>query len=430
MPIQIKGLNFLKSVGLNGGSALFTQGATLLLILLLSNMFGPDGLARFNVTLTTSNTLAHLSQLGLSYTAMTYVARYHAQDPSYAKAVFIFCQTWVLALSSCAAVGVAAVSAWIATQIYGDGQLQTLVLLACIATPVTAVALLQLNVLNGLQRYVSILFGSSIAAIVMVVAAVLGGLGWGVVGAAIGFSVSTVLRALFLQFLIWKDLHLIEKSEVSSSEIWQRISSFAVPAGLSGLTLTLVPWITNAMLLNHAGLAEAGLFLSALTLRTAIFFIPQQIGSTFLPRYIRQSIDDPTTASRNFWWVMLLMIVVSVTIALISIGWGKTILSLFGTEFVAAEIYLHLLMLTVVFETASLAFSNRLAAQERMWTVLLAYTWPKDLILLLTAFFTIPLWKGSGLAVAYLVSAIYGLMACLALHKYHQNFARPSAPSG
>jgi O-antigen/teichoic acid export membrane protein len=427
LPTHIKGLNFFKSVGLNGGSAIFTQGATLLLILLLSNMFGPDGLARFNVTLNTANTLAHLSQLGLSYTAMTYVARYHVQDPSYAKAVLVFCQNKVLALTSFAAVVVAIFSVWIATEVYGDAELQILVLIACVAAPVTAAALLQLNVLNGLQNYNSIFFGSSVAAIVMILAAGLGGIWSGVVGAAIGFAISTVLRASLLQFLIWRDLRMIAKSKVPSSEIWQRISSFAIPAGLSGLTLTLVPWITNAMLLKHAGLAEAGLFLSALTLRTAIFFIPQQIGSTFLPQYIRQNLNDPTAANRNFWWVMILMIAVSIAFALISIVWGKTILALFGSEFAAGEVYLHLLMLTVVFETASLAFSNRLAARERMWTVLLAYTWPKDLLLLLTAFFTIPIWKGTGLAVAYLVSAIFGFFACVALHMYHKFLSKPSA---
>lgn len=427
--MQIRGLNFIKSVGLNGGGAIFTQGATLLLTLVLSNMFGPEGLARFFVTQNTANTLALLMQMGLAYTVMTFAARYHAQDASYAKAVIAFCQSWVFGVASIASAAAALASQQIAAHIYGDGQLGSYVILACIATPFTAIALVQLSVLNGLEHYRSIFFGASAAAILMLLASVAGGIVGGPWGAAAGFTLSTVSRAAVLQYAIWYHQHRIAKKVVPAAEIWQRIRAFAIPAGLAGLTLTPATWLANAMLLNYGGLQELGLFLSALTLRTAIFFIPQQIGSTFLPRYIRHALVDPQQASRNFWKVMLLMIGVSASMALASVIGDSYILSLFGKEFGEADTYLQLLMLAVIFETASLAFSNRLAAQERMWTMLLAYTWPKDLLLLLVAYFAIPHWQGAGLAVAYLASAIYGLLAYLAIFKPYRGLFAQAASS-
>lgn len=427
--MQISGLNFIKSTGLNGGGAVFTQGATLLLTLILSNMFGPAGLARFFVTQNTTNTLAQLLQMGLAYTGMTFAARYHAQDASYAKAIITFCQSWVFGVATLASIAAALASQQIAAHIYGDDQLVSFLVLACIATPFTAIALVQVSVLNGLEHYGSIFLGSLTSAVFMLGASVLGAAVWGPWGAAAGFTLSAIFRATVLQWHIWRRQGSVAKKDVGPGEIWQRIRAFAIPAGLAGLTLTPTTWLANAMLLNHGGLQELGLFMSALTLRTAIFFIPQQIGNTFLPRYIRQSQTDAPAAARNFRKVMLLTIGISAGMALASVIGGSHILALFGKEFGQADTNLQLLMLAVVFETASLAFSSRLAAKERMWTMLLAYTWPKDLLLLLVAFVTIPHWHGTGLAIAYLASAIYGLLAYLAIFKPDRTlFARYASP--
>jgi O-antigen/teichoic acid export membrane protein len=415
--MKIKGIGFIKAVGLNGGSAVFTQGATLLLTLTLSNLFGPEGLARFFVTQNTVNTLALLTQMGLAYTAMTFAARYHVQNAPYAKAIIVFCQSWVFGVSTLVAAALALASGWIAARIYGDGGLAGFVLLACIATPFTAIALVQLNVLNGLEHYRSIFASAAAAAILLFATTAAGGFGWGPWGAAVGFTLSTVARAMILQWCISYHQRQVQKMHVEQSEIWQRIRRFAIPAGLAGLTLTPTTWLANALLLNHSGLQEMGLFLAALTIRSAVFFVPQQIGSTFLPRYIRQSQSDPGSASRNFWHVMLAMIGLSATMTLLSVLAGGSILALFGAEFSQAKTILQLLMLAVVFETASLAFTNKLAAEERMWTMLLAYTWPKDLLLLLVAYLAIPHWHGIGLALAYLASVIYGLLAYLIIAK-------------
>ena len=412
-----KNFNFVRSVGLNGGGAALTQGAMLMLVFILSHLFGPQGLAKFFITQNTVNTLAAAVQLGLGFTAMVFVARFHVQDPGYAKEIILFCQKSTLALVVTASIILAVCGHLIAVRIYGDGNLYPFVMLAAFATPFAALAMVQLNLLNGLQRYVDIFQGSAVSAAIMLTGAVSGGLHWGVLGAAAGFTISTIFRAMLLQYFIWSQTKLIPDRGVSNADIWKRIRGFAVPAGLAGLTLTPSTWISNALLLNYHGLKELGLFFAAMSVKTAISFLPQQIGSTFLPLYIRQSQTDKARAARSFLSVLLLMIATTIFIVGIIAFFGESIMSLFGRDFSASSHFLRILMIAVVFETASSAFLNRFAAQERMWSMLLLYTWPKDILLVVASFLMIPRWGGTGLSIAYLCSAVYGLSSYAVIAK-------------
>lgn len=415
--MPIRGISFFKSVGLNGGGAVFTQGATILLVLILSNLFGPVGLGQFFVTQNTVNTLAAAMQLGLAFTALTFVARYHVRDASFAKAVISFCLTRSFALVTIAAIVVALLANVIAVRVYGDERLFPFVLLAAAATPFSALAMVQFGILNGLERYLAIFWTSASSALGMIVAAVVGGLAWGVFGAAAGFALSTILRAFLLQRVIVQHTSKIPTRKTPPKEIWARIRPFAVPAGLAGLSLTPSTWVANAMLLNYRGLEELGLFLAAISIKTAIFFVPQQIASTFLPRYIRQNETDERMAAQNFWYVLLMMLAASAAMAGVILLFQDPILSSFGREFVAADKFLGWLLLAVLLETASLAFSNRYAAQERMWSMLLFYTFPKDILLVIVAFLCIPSLGGEGLAIAYVASTLYGLFSYVLIAK-------------
>jgi hypothetical protein len=148
-----------------------------------------------------------------------------------------------------------------------------------------------------------------------------------------------------------------------------------------------------------------------MSIKTAIFFVPQQIGSTFLPRYIKQRQLDERGAGRNFWYVLALMAATTLSLSLVVLLLQSELLSVFGPEFGAAKLFLGWLLLAAVLETIALAFSNRYAAHNRMWSTLLLYTFPKDVLLVVVAFFAVPQYGGTGLAFAYVASTIYGLFS-------------------
>lgn len=417
-------------IGLSSGSAVIVQGTTLLLVVFLSNLLGPSGLARFAVTQNTVTAISSVAQAGLSLTASTYIAKYHFRDDSLTRQILRLCLGVTLVLG-CVVAGILALgSNLIATEIYGDGKLANMVLIAAATLPFAAVVLTQNGVLNGFARYKSQFWTAVVSSAILLAAAGLGAVFWGAMGSALGFAGATLVRATILWRVIALHVPSPAAKDFSLRETWSRIRNFAIPAGLAGLTLTPSTWLASALLLNFRGLEELGVFLAALSIRSAVSFLPQQIGTTFLPYFLRLDGNSGVNESYYFGRILALMtgvaVIVSVPIALFS----PYILSVFGSEFIAGSTILNCLLLGVVIESASLAFSNRYAARERMWSVLLFFTFPKDILLVIVAFVAIPTFGGLGLAIAYLTSALYGLFsyALIAKSQDWQLFGQGSRP--
>lgn len=415
--LNIRIPKLFRQIGLSGGAAVIIQGSTLLLIVFLSNVLGPVGLAQFAVTQNTVTALSQVAQAGLAISASTYIAKYHLRNDVLARQIMNFCLGATLMLSFSVAAILAIGSAPIASEIYGDDDLVAMVLIAAAALPFAAIVLTQIGVLNGMGIYRPQFWTALVSSALLVGAAGVGAWLWGPVGAALGFGTATFIRAAILHWVIKVNLPSSRSTMADKLIAWQRIKHFAVPAGLAGLTLTPSTWIANAFLVNFRGLEELGIFLAALSVRSAVSFIPQQIGSIFLPYFLRLDGDIQENDSRYFARILALMTGTACVFSLPIAIFGSHILGLFGNEFTAARMMLNCLLLGVVIESASLAFSNRYAARERMWSVLLLYTFPKDILLVIAAYLLIPDWGGLGLAIAYLCSAIYGLLSYILIAK-------------
>lgn len=415
MAIRIPKL--FSQIGLSGSAAVIFQGTTLILTIFLSNLLGPAGLATYAVTQNTVTAISSVAQAGLALSASTFIAKYHLRDDGLARQVLIFCLITTFALG-CALGGILAItSGEVASRIFGNRDLSVMILIATVTLPFAATVLTQVGVLNGLARYTSQFWSAAISSALLFAAAGGGALIGGAVGAALGFAGATILRAAILQWIVATRMPPIVEDRPRFRVVWERIGSFAIPAGLAGLSLTPSTWIASALLVNFKGLEELGIFLAALSIRSAVAFLPQQIGTTFLPYFLRLDGDVEGNEARYSNKILALMVGVAVVVSAPFALFGSEILSIFGREFSAAATMLDILLLGVVVESASLALSNRYAARERMWPVLLLYTFPKDILLVIAAYLLIPQWAGLGLAIAYLSSAIYGLLSYILIAK-------------
>lgn len=415
--MAIKISKLVGQIGLSGSAAVVIQGSTFLLVLILSNVLGPAGLALYAVTQNTVTTTSSLAQAGLGISASTYIARYQLRDAILMRQILRFCLGATVILGCAIAVVIAFSSELIAANIYGNGDLSIMILIAAGVLPFAAIVLTQVGILNGLALYKPQLWAAIASSAFLLLAAGGGALLGGAIGAALGFAAATVLRATIFHWQISKQVPRLFFSESNFRGAWLRIRSFAIPAGLAGLTLTPSTWIANAILVNFDGLKELGIFLAALSIRSVVSFVPQQIGITFLPYLLRLEGNAHDNETRYFTRILVLMVGTALTVSFPIAMFGPEILGLFGSEFKAAAAMLNCLLLAVVIESASLAFSNRYAARERMWSVLLLYTFPKDIFLVVLAFFLIPEWSGLGLAIAYLLSALYGLLSYVIIAK-------------
>ena len=406
-------LGYFRALVLTGGGALAVQGTTLIISLFIANLFGPIGLAKFSVTQNTIVTLSAVCQFGLGYTALNFVARNRAGADVEAIEIVRFCLVSATIVAALCAFLVLVFSDVISVYIYGDTELIFFVCLSAVGIPFVALSLVQHSILNGLERYASIFSLSVVSMIASLTLVFAGSIIGGLQGAAVGFVVSLAARSLMLHFALSRALPL--QWSLPSMTTWRHIRSFAIPAGLAGLSLTPSTWFANAWLIKHAGLETQGLVLAALTIRTAISLVPQQLATVMLPRYLRA--DDQGPRQHRYQMLIYGSVLAGIT-GIFCIGaflFRNGLFQLFGNEFRADAGILALFLAAAFIEAVGLPFSFYYARREKMWAYLLTFTYPKDLILVVTSLVLIPAYGGIGVACAYLSSAAFGLISLAAV---------------
>lgn len=395
----------------SGTASVIAQGSTLVLTLILSNLLGPANLARYYVAQNTIQTLGNVAQAGLSFTATNYVARHRIGDPGRASAIIRFSLAVTLAAGAVGGAGLMLLARPVASGLYGDASLAPVLMIAIAAFPFAAMGLVQIGILTGLERFRLIAGGAAVHA-ALLLAGVLGG-AWagGVLGAALGLAAATLLRAAIMQSLVRRARQGLPAPSIGIRRVWSEIRHFALPAGLAGLTLTPAVWITNALLVNRESLTALGLFSAAFTVKMMVTFVPTQIGGVFLPRYVAAHQRDAQAAHRQLKRAILVVFLLSAVLGGLATLLSAPIMSLFGPGFGEGAEVLRWLMLVAVVESVASIASYRLAGEERMWSSLLGYTAPKDVLLIVASILLIPDFGAIGLAWAHLASWCYALVA-------------------
>lgn len=400
---------------LNGGSAVAAQGATLALTIILARALGPAELARYSIMQNTLTTLAAVTQFGLAFTVTKFIASSITRDPSQVASVLRFAIRTTLAFSMIVAILLAAGAPLLSEIVYNDNSVSPFLLLSAISIPFLALNLIYTGALNGAQNYKSIACSTGIGAIALLGLGISGGLIWGAIGAAVALAVSTFLRwylfrrsSLALLMVPTKER---ENFRTTLTGIWR----FALPAGLTGLTLTPAVWVTNALLTRYEGLTDLGIFVTAFTVKTLVVFIPQQFAAVFFPRYVALANVDFDRGARSLRLATLAICFISSALAISVVLVAPSLMHVFGSSFLEGSQVLKYLMVAAVAESIATILSYRLAAHDKMWLSFAVYSTPKDIILITSAFFLIPIYGSTGLALAHAFAWIYGVIALIGL---------------
>jgi O-antigen/teichoic acid export membrane protein len=395
----------LKNLSFMASSTALMQITTFSLTLIVANVFGPSGLAKFNITQTTINTFASLSQFGFGYTAINYISK--SNDDDFLQKIIDICLKIPIYISLFICVVMVFYSRSISNTFFSNEELSIYIIYAALGLPFASVALVQMSALNGFEGYRSMAAISIATTFLTLALVVAGAWSYGLAGATVGFVLSIILRGLMLQRELGKFVAI--RLSLPSLEAWQSIKHFAIPAGLAGLSLTPSIWFANSLVIKHVGLEGQGIVIAALTIRMAISFVPQQLSAVLLPQYLR-SIGEPRSRHMlRMATYMTVLVGVSSVLCLFAFLLRGPLISVFGPSFHADPLLFGLLLGTTVIEAIGLPFSFLYARREQMWRYLFIFTYPKDLALVVAALFLIPQNGALGLAQAYMISAGLGL---------------------
>lgn len=406
----------------NTTAVVFNQGSTFAANLLLANVLGRTGFGAYAIVLSTMQAVAQLASLGMGSTATRYVAEYRVAHRSRAEAILGFTMAVAFASAAVASLALLIGSSWIATHVLKAAQLSGLLRVAGLSTLFAVVNGYLMGALSGLERFPSLGRANAFAGLLYVSAAALGGLGWGVGGAVWGLALSGGGQTMLLYAAFKRGLEAAQLVPHTSGLGNDRaiVTRWVVPGILGGFTSTAALWGVQALLTRSPdGLAGVAIYGAAYNLMTIVLFLPNvanSVGMTLINNVL--GARDEEQYKRFFWHNM------KATFGVVTIGatvlalLGHFFLRLYGRTFEPGYLPLLILLAAAIPESVTIALSQIVLAQERIWRSIFVINVPRDLLLIAFALILIPSYGILGASLAYLGGRLvgFGATALLVTH--------------
>jgi len=245
----------------------------------------------------------------------------------------------------------------------------------------------------------------------------MGALLWALHGVLAGMAVSALLRWGVFGFVLRREINkqgitMERKAGLKERDVLYR---FALPAALSGLTTMPAVWMGNAFLVQQPnGYAQMGVYSAAIYLRTIILFFPVLLNSVAVA-LINSHKGRENKPSFKSTFLMNLGLTTGAALIGAILMWlfGEGAMKIFGANFTGNGItgIIFLMSISVAFEAIGLAIYQLIQSHEKMWLSFFAIALPRDVLIVVAAYFFTQSHGGAGLAGAVALGCLWALMA-------------------
>jgi len=394
--------------------AIFNQGSTFALNIIVANLLGRDVFGEYAIIQSTLSTLAVVAGLGVGYTATKYVAEFRSTDPQRAGRIIGMLMVLTSTVAAVAALALLSLSGWVATAILDAPALAPVL---AIGSGVLFFAPLNgflIAALAGLESYRSLARGlvwSSIAYL-----SICTGLACeaGLKGTVVGLAISGFLQFVLLGRALLQQcsLHGVRIRYVGVTQERGILLKFMLPAALS-CTSPLALWVAGTLLVQQpAGYSQMAIYSASFSLMTATLFLPNMVNVVGMSLINHHKGTGRASEYRRTLWINL---AVSTTIVVFAMGvlaaFGRDILRVFGKDFNAGYSVLLILLVSTILQAVSGALYQVIQSHARMWLSFLAVAVPRDLAVAALAYLLIPAHGAIGFAIAYTTGYAVALLA-------------------
>jgi O-antigen/teichoic acid export membrane protein len=381
-----------------------TQGATLVVNLVVSNLLGRQGFGQYGIVYSTLLTLGTVAQLAIGFTATRYVAETRSADPQRAGRVLGLCTLVAAGTALLAGLGLLVAAPWLASGVLGAPQLTLPLRLAGGVAAAVVLNGFQSGALAGLEAFRAMGRSGLVSGLVGVGACALGARWVGLPGAVAGLLASGTVQALLLRRAL--------RLETARAGIVVRyrglgpeariLSRFALPAAMSQLSFLPAQWLASTLLVRHAGYAQMALFSAATTLRVLVVFVPHIVNNVGMSLLSHEwGRGDPARYRRLFLTNVGLTGGVTLLGAVGVVSLGPLLLRAFGRGFDDGLAVLRVLVVAAICEGLAISVYQVVISREKMWFSFLGLWLPRDLLLVCLARAWVGPLQAVGLATAH-----------------------------
>jgi O-antigen/teichoic acid export membrane protein len=400
--------------------AVFNQGSTFLLGIIVAESLGRESYGAFGFLQATLLMFSSFAQLSLGLAATKYVAEYRVQDPARAGRVIALCCALSAPAGALAMTIVIAASHSIAVALAHQPALEPVIRLGAPTIAFIAVTGSLTGALAGMGRFRSIAFAGIVSGLIYVAIGTAGTVWWGLKGAAVSLSLSAALQCLLLLLVVRKAAaeEGISLPPMRPSVLRAERAVFtktAFPAVLSGVTTLPTLWLVTAILARQEqGMTKLALFTAANSLRLLVNFVPALVNNVGFSILSSHKGSEDHRAYKDLFRTNLLMVtgIAALGAAAVAVG-GLPLLRLFGRSFDGAYPVLLILLLTTVAEALALSVYVVILTHGSMWWAVFGIAMPRDLVILVLAIVLVPRQGAAGAAMAIAAGAVTTLVSVL-----------------
>jgi O-antigen/teichoic acid export membrane protein len=412
---------FARGVYWNSLGTLFVQGSTFVTSILLARLLGREVFGELAMIQSTLLTLSSIAQVSTGLTATKYVAEFRDADKLRAGRVLGLCSVLTLATGVIATLFLLISSPWMAANFLAAPHLTSSLAISAAFVLFSVMNGYQIGALAGLECYKSIsVFGALLGAAHLALCSV-GAMAWGLSGALGGMACSALLRWVVYGLVLRREISkrgivLNRRDGLDERDILRR---FALPAALSGLTTMPAVWLGNALLVQQPnGYAEMGSYSAAINLRTVVLFLPVLLNGVAVALInSHKGREERSSFQATFYLNLRLTTAAALIGALLMALFGGAALKVFGSDFAVSNVanMILLMSISVVLEAIGIALYQLIQSHEKMWLSFFAIALPRDMLIVVSAYFLTERFGGAGLAGAFAIGCLLALLTKIAL---------------
>lgn len=374
----------------------------------VARLVGNEGYGEMGMIQSTIGFFGVFAGFGLGSTATKYIAEFRNRDIQKTGRIIVLTIIAALIFSSVFALICLLSSTWLSANILNRTELEPLIMAGALLMFMSTMSGVIYAILTGFEAFkllakINIWLSASVP-FVTIPLVYLYGVQGAICSMTVNASFSLILCSLILNKYYIKDrIPIVYNKQVWDE--WPILWKFSLPSMISSLMMIPATWYTNTLLANQPhGYSELGMFTAANQWRNIVIVIPGLLSAAILPILSEtHGSNDKTTFKKTVSFNIHLTWIVALPLTVLVVTLGQPLAELFGKQFHDAGPIISILMVACFLNIVNCAVGSALAGSGRMWTgAIMNFGWA--FILIVTAYFVIPIEGGKGLAFAYLVA--------------------------
>lgn len=389
------------------GGAVASRAFTLAASIVVSRNIGAEGFGELGILNSTVNMLGEMAGLGIGLAATKFLSQYRESDPDKASRILSLNAVVIIVMALIMSLLLYFYSNNIATYLFSNVKLGTLLEIASITLFFSALNGGILGALTGFEafRYIAKLnlIVGAISFFLQFALVMHLGLKGVVYALLISQMIGTAIGLYYLHINM-RAGNICFTTDNLSGEV-HKMFMFNLPALMAAMMVVPVNWGVNVLLVNQEnGFAQMGFFNAANQWKMALLFIPVALGNVVLP--ILSSIAgnaDATGYKKIFYYNVLINACISLFMVLGVVLFSDLIMSFYGTEFEKQSMVLNVLIVVAGLMAVNNVIGHAISSLGKMWTGF-AFNILWACVMIVSAYYLCPKYGALGLAIANLIA--------------------------